>query len=351
MEVQNTQYARPGRRRISRSQFLVILAVIVVIAFGYFFYSASAGKITGLEVALKMTTFIDKTFQPDGSILGGYWCDKSLFDKCRPLSLSPQEPHVGQAIYSYFILSKISGDESYRRKADRAINYVLDGCDTNIKMCEWNFFPLTKYYQETGDRKYLVRGMLRPAESFLVMSDEDVVDDNVGHKLAALFTVTNDPRYKDRLLQIADKEIIGYNVKDPSRNIQLAWSIYVPSYSITKDKRYLVAAENVFDNLDVAAHFKANWSASAVKAADVLLSLADISEKGARYKKQARNLLQLIIDERWDTPENVKFTGDYGFVDAFAADNKPASKAALFNGWLMKSFVLIGDEKFKLPKN
>ena len=170
-------------------------------------------------------------------------------------------------------------------------------------------------------------------------------------RLASLFTVTNDSRYKDRLVKIADKEIIGYNGQAtyPIRNIQLAWSIYVPAYNITKDRKYLAAAERVFDNFDVAAYFSENWSASAVKAGDVLLSLADISEKGSRYKKQARDLLQLIIDERWDTPESTKFTGDYGFVDAFAVEDKPASKASLFNGWLLKLFVLMKDEKFKQP--
>jgi hypothetical protein len=335
--------------------YLPILAVLVIAmaALGYFL--TRPPKITGLEVALKTASFLDKNFPLNGDILGGYFCEKEL-PECKPVKLSTTQPHVGQAIFSYFMLAEASGIQSYRQTADRALDWVLDACETNVKMCEWNFFPLVQYYEKTGQDKYL-KGMLRSAEGFLTMTNEDIVKNNVGHKLASLYNATGDARFRNRLFEVADEELRTPPLEgfiDTFIDIQVAWSIYVPLYRVSGQQQYLKAAEEVFDNFNVAENLDQFNSPElipdAVKAGDVLLSLAELSKNGKEYKKQAHDLVQEIMLRLWDTPENLKFNGDYGFGDSLA-DDSHTYKPALLNGWLIKLFVLMKDEKFVVPTN
>lgn len=335
--------------------FILPILIAVAVGFGYFiFRDKPRPQITGLEVASKTASFLDKTLQPDGSMLGGYSCDSSTADKCLPMALSADQPHYGQAIFSYFLLAEATGDQSHRAKADKAINYVLDRCDTNVLMCEWNFFPLAQYYEKTGEDKYLTRGMLRPAEKFLTMPSYDAIIANVGHKLASLYIATQDERYKNRLVEIADAEL-EKPIENNNLAFQVIWSIYLPAYKISRDAKYLKASEAFFNNYNMAERirleeFKNPASiAYLIKAADGLLGLAELSESRKTYRAQAQAVLQAVLNKLWDAPQNPKFTGDYGFLDVDISVDEKIHKSTLFNGWLIKLFVLMSDEKFEEP--
>jgi hypothetical protein len=331
---------------------LVILAILALWYFGT--QPPEPIKITGLQAAQKTALFLDTTIQADGGMIGGFECDEDEQDKCAPFSLSAVQPHVGQAIFSYFLLEEATGDQTYRAKADRAINYVLDACDTDVRMCEWNFFPLAQYYEKTGEDKYLTRGMLRPAATFLAMPEGDVIKNNVGHKLASLYKATNDTKYRDKLVSVADFAIkeIESSPKDFPYMAQVAWSVFVPAYDITSDQKYLEVALNFFDNFNVIKRidgFK-NQEATvpAIKAADVLVSLSKIAPNGDKYRQQAHQITQEILKYLWDTPQDFKFDGDYGFVDDLSTPGE-ANKLTINNGWIMKILVLLKDDVFLEP--
>lgn len=344
---------------------LALAAAFLVVLGGLYFYSVyrlapvSGPKIIGLEVALKTSTFLDTTIRLDGSMIGGYICGDPTPADCRAENLSAEQPHLGQAIYSYFLLSEATGDLTLREKADRAINHVMDACETDVRMCAWNFFPLAQYYEKTGDEVYLTRGMLPPSEGFLLLPNEEAITNNVGHKLASLYLATQDERFKDRLLEIADAELLTWsegisNTGNAARSIQVAWSIFEPAYRISSDEKYLIAAEQFFAVFDVAkniAQFKDGAVVNvAIKAGDVLLSLSKVSNSGAVYKDQAHRLLQELLNGLWDTPEYKSFSGDYGFIDNMNKDPL-AYKSTLLNGWIMKLFILMKDEVFEQPVN
>lgn len=342
-------------RKFSSSFFLLIVLtlVIIVAVLGYIFRTPTTPTITGLEVALKTALFLDKTLQPDGSMLGGYECEQSAPNKCSPIPLSADMPHTGQAIFGYFLLAEASGDPSYRAKADKSINFVLDRCETDVLMCEWNFFPLAKYYEITKEDKYLTRGMLPPAEKLLAIPDYDAIIGNVGHKLASLYTATKDERYKKRLVEIADAEL-PKPIENPNLAFQVIWSIYLPAYKITGDSKYFLASKEFFDNYNIerrtsSEEFKDVASiVYLIKAADGLLSLAELSENKETYRVKAHAILQTVLNKLWDTPESLKFNGDYGFIEDTITPDK-APKSTLFNGWLIKLFVLMKDDKFNKP--
>lgn len=342
------------KRTILIWSIFILLAIAALGA--YFWASAKPASISGLEIAVKTASFLGKTFRPDGSVLGGFSCSQGSQNKCgTPITLSAAAPHYGQAIFSYVLLAEATGDQSHKAKADRAINYVLDRCDTDIHMCEWNFFPLAQYYEKTKEEKYLTRGMLRPAEQFLTRPDSAVINGNVGHKLASLYRATQDERYKNRLLEIADAELLKQTVS-PDLTFQIIWSIYLPSYKITNDPKYLLASESFFNSYDMAERvmseeFKNPGSiANLIKAADALLSLAELSENREAYRMQAKSVLQAVLNKLWDTPQSLKFNGDYGFLDVdMSTTEEEIHKSTLFNGWLIKLFVLMKDERFEQP--
>ncbi|HEV8601133.1 MAG TPA: hypothetical protein VGQ87_00860 [Patescibacteria group bacterium] len=339
----------------SGSNFIVVILAVIIAVLGYFFLKSGPKtvppppQISGLEIASKTIGFLNKTLQPDGSFLYGYSCDKSIAAKC---VLSPNKPpHSGQGILAYYFLAKATGDQSLRNKADLSINYMLNQCAIDVQFCEWNYFPIYEYYKDTGEQKYL-EGMKKPAEGFLIMADKDVIANNVGLKLGWLFDATKDVRYKNRLLAIADAELKKFpgDSKQFLYPIQVAWSIFLPSYNITKDQKYLSAMEKFFDDLNVPDNLQKFKDATSVaKAADVLFSLSAISDRGKIYKAQAHKVLQELLFQLWDTPQNLKFDGDYGFIDNLADADK-ADKSMLFNGGLLQAYLRFGTGKFEEPK-
>lgn len=351
MEPYQDQAIQPQPPVRSRSFSLrILLAAIAIVAIGgYVFFRLSSPRITGLEVALKTASFLDKTLQPDGSFTSGFICGDSIPGKCEPANDTPV--HTGQAILAYYFLAEATDDQSFMVKADKAMNFVLDRCESDLEFCEWNYFSITQYYEDTQEDKYL-QAMLRPAEKFLSMLNEEAVLSQVGTKLAGLFNATGDVRYKNRLLEIADLELLtqANNTGRADYNMQLAWSVYLPAYQISNDQKYLAVAEEFFGNLKAVENLdKFDQAYSMSKAASVLLDLEEVTGKEI-YRLQAHTIMQEVLLQFWDTSENPKFTGDYGFVDSSDTRLEPgqSTKYMLFSGGIMQQFIKLKSEKFKL---
>ncbi|MEQ1500342.1 MAG: hypothetical protein ABL917_03160 [Parcubacteria group bacterium] len=356
MEPQNIDSSVLEKSKFNKSYlkyFLILLVACIV--FYFVFAPLFQKKYTGLEVAVKINSFLDKSLLKNGGMIAGFGCSKVTKECSEIVPINNNQPHLGQAIYSYYLLGQVTGDASYRAKSDKAMDFVLESCKTNVEMCAWNFFPMSRYYFDTKENKYLI-GMLAPSVQFLRMNSDFVIDQNVGHKLGSLYKATNDEKYKTKLLEVANGELAkwpyGPEVHS-GRSIQVIWSVFLPAYEITKDKKYLVASENYFNTFDLSKNFyRFLFLDPIVKGADALITLSEISEKGAFYKEQAHSTLQLLIDTYWDSPENVKVSGDYGFIEMPERGKENVVwKKTITNGWISKSFIRLPNDKFNLPKN
>lgn len=320
---------------------LLVLLAVAIIAFGLFFLGNIKVKkqLTGFEVASKTSLFLDKTLQSDGSFLSGFICDDSLPDKCA--RVADVAEHSGQAILAYYFLGKTTGNLAFKEKADRAMSFALEKCKSDPRFCELNYFALMQYYRDTREDRYLSEGMLPVAPRFLTLSDEEVVLEQVGTKFAGLFDVTGETRYKDRLLQVADSELLRgeENAGRADYNMQLIWSVYLPAYRLTNDSKYLDAIEIFFNNLD-ATQFAQPYSMS--KAASVWLDLWEATGNKI-YKAKAHDIMQKMLTELWDSPYHPMFTADYGFIDT-----SEFSKYMIFNGGIIQQFLKLGNEKFDI---
>ena len=328
--------------------------VIAVASLWYVFLRTP--QITGLEVALKTASFIDKTLQSDGGMVAGFECDETK-NECNPIAIRNDKLNLtlDQAIYGYFVLAKISGDDGYQTKADRALKLVLGKCQKSVQVCAWNFLPLTRYYFGTKEDRYL-QGMLKPAEQFLVMSNAEIIKQKIGPNLASLYQATGDKRYRKRLLEVADEELLSWprGQSQSSYSIQVVWSVFLPAYTIARDKKYLTASEQFFDSFSLTEYLteyfeRDRFLEAVIKGADALLSLAEISDKGAVYRVLAHEALQEILNKSWDSPQNPQINGDYGFLGTESTGKNIRTKLTVNNGWLVKLFSLMADDKFNLP--
>lgn len=352
--VSNDFYAYNFKYSMQKSRLIIFITLLVVAVVGLWYTFFRTPQITGLEVALKISTFLDKTLQPDGGMVAGFECDSTTHE-CSPIAVKNDKSNLtlDQTIYGYYVLAKISGDDTYQTNADRALDLVLDKCQKTVQVCAWNFLPLARYYFGTKEDRYL-QGMLRPAEEFLVMSNAEIIKQKVGHKLSSLYQATGEERYKKRLLEIADDELLswprGQEGVMATYSIQVIWSIFLPAYDITHDQKYLSASEQFFDSFNLIKYFERGGHIEAVmKGADALLSLSKASSHGAIYRTQAHAVLQEILNKSWDSPQNPQINGDYGFLSTASTDKNTKTKMTINSGWLMRLFGTMADEKFNLP--
>jgi len=331
----------------------VFIIIIVATVLGYMFFKGtfSSPKITGMEVALKTATFLDKTIQSDGSFLFGYFCSSSV--ECFPVhpdfiqNSKLDYFKSDQIINSYLFLEELTGKKSYKDKADKAIQYVLDKCKENKEFCELNFSSIAQYYKTTGNDKYL-SAMLLLANDFL--SKDTLSLEETGRNLAFLFEATQEEKYKNRLLEITNEEMSNPKGSSLDYKISAAWSLYLPAYEVSEDERYLTAIKGTLDDFTVTKNLRVFRDVTnTARLVDILLSLPVTESKDSIYRMQARDILQELLKYTWDTPENKKFNADYGFINNLElSEGKQTSKTALFNGWLARLFALMQDEVFKI---
>ena len=233
------------------------------------------------------------------------------------------------------------------------MDFVLNKCRTNFYMCDWNTSAIAGYYLDTKDKKYLnaILGSTRNKKTLFDLSNQDLINQDAGRSLALLYQATGDERYKKRLLEVADEELLSWpRGRDRLEySIRVAWSVFIPAYTITNDHKYLTASQQLFDNFNLGANFDLGSISieSVLKGADALLTLSEVSNHGGVYKIQAHAVLQESLKQSWDSPENIKSNGDYGFGYPTVRD-KNYVKKALYNGWFIKLFSMMADQKFNL---
>ena len=331
----------------SRLLIFLLLTAIIVVGLWYSFFRTS--QITGLEVALKTSTFLDKTISSDGLMVAGFLCQMGT-GVCNPMPINLNQPNLSEMVYGYYELARVSGDESYLAKSDQVMDSILYKCRTSFQMCDWNISPIASYYLDTNDKRYL-DATFSSAKKLLSLSNKDLIDQNAGRSLALLYQATQDERYKKRLLGAADKELLSWP-QDRDRfeySMRVVWAIFVPAYEVSNDPKYLLASEQFFDSFNLGENFDLDSMPleSILEGVDALLSLSEMSDRGEVYKTQAHVVLQEALNQSWDNPVNLKLNGDYGFGYLMAKDQSYV-KRTLHNGWFIKLFAMMADETFNL---
>lgn len=349
MEPQISTSTEPSRQHKRFTIVLAIIALVLILIIAQLFlpkfslFGIGGERITGLEIAEKAITFIDKTYQEDGSFISGFACDDSFEEKCKMVVDLPE--HTGQGIGAYYGLAKATGNPVYKEKADKAINTVMEKCKTNLQFCELNYFPFYQYYKDTNDQKYLDAGMLPVAQGILLKSDQDTIVTQAGIKLEWLYEITGEDKYKNKLLEVADNNIksLTESPNATDYNMQLVWSVFIPAYKATRDQKYLDFINDFVAKLDIEKNpdfFIQPYSMT--KASNVLLDLYDATGD-VQYKNRAHAIMQKVLTDLWDSPEHTLFTGDYGFINT-----SESSKFMIFNGGIINQFMRLKDEKFEI---
>ncbi|OGF51600.1 hypothetical protein A3I27_04675 [Candidatus Giovannonibacteria bacterium RIFCSPLOWO2_02_FULL_43_11b] len=378
----------------------IILAASAVFAIALMYYAAvylpefigvKAGKrLTGLEIAKKTALFLDKTLKPDGSFELLYECTKND-SACKAIE-SSGPPHTGQILRAYYHLWKTTSDPKYKEKADRAMGFVLDACEKNSDYCEWNYFALHDFYMDFKDDRFK-KAMLKSADKFLNESLENTVNNNNGIKLAALYHVTGEKKYLDKLDKTAKDILDGkfsrgleffvtsdyYVVRN--NDIHIIWSVYLPAYAETQNVIYLNAVKDFFEKSHITEHLGKFDSGAGLgignlaKAWEVLLDLTEIAQgrnphygdlQGSMrtvpealashdepdddpevFYAQAKAIGQHILNERWDSQYNRQFNADYGFLHA--ANKSKNNKSPFYSGWLIQLYLRMLDDSFEPP--
>lgn len=322
----------------------------------------SREKLTGLQVAEKISQFLDKTIEDDGLFQLFYRCDKKIAEGC--IRAEPDKtPHSGMIVMAYWDLYQKTENLAYRQKADRAMSAILKKCQQDDNFCEWNFFPFFTYFQQTKDEKYK-DALLQVADRFFTNQSLDKhVHENHGIKLQILYQVTGDSKYRDKLVKMTDailkgeldnlkkNNVIyqegGLTIRKWSQNF--AWNNFIPAYKATNDDKYLKATQALFDQGQFAKHFddfvKADDYFSLLLALDNLLNLVDFTLTKDTYLSQAREIAQKSLDLLWDSPKRRLFNGDFAMLGHFS--KIPNQKSTLNNGWMARLFLKMEGQTFE----
>lgn len=305
---------------------------------------------SGLEIAKKTALFLDKSIAQEGVFYLTYDCFKDKKD----CYVSPTGGPSGQAIVAYKELFRKTGNAQYRQKADSLVEAYLKLCQNN-NLCATNNTAFLDYFRETGDNKYK-EAILKMAPTITnphSLNDSFINAD--GRKLKVLFEATGDQKYLDQAKILGSRFLNGEFNNDPSnpilytekdfvvrkQDLRLIGYMYLPIYQITGDPKYLAAIQNFFNKANLTNHldqYKPGGELDLILTMDTLLALGD--------KAQAEKIAQVFIKELWDNPNNIKFNGDFGFVQNFSNQNN--YKSTVNNGWLILLFLQMSDRTFNL---
>ncbi len=356
---------------VNRIPIIVGILVVVLIVASYVLFTfqsrvpanqvAFQSRVPTNQVVAMTVRSVDSALdEKTGTFNLFFACDKEK-GTCEPYNDENQPPHMGYAIMSLKRVGEATGNTAYTAKADAIIKIVLERCETDIKHCEWNFFPLYDYYKNTGDSLYR-DAMVKVSDSLLAERPiNDLINNNIPIKWGRLYDVTQEEKYKNRLIASADevmeKPIPGakevYTIGDfsvDSMLTQAMWAVVVPAYRVSKDPKYLAFAEDFFDkakiedNVDKFLPFFAGVSVL-LKGLESILDISSLdASRTGEYRDKAKKISGALLQKRWDTPERTLVNGDYGII-THPTNN---GKATNLQGWFTVLLLQLGEEKISV---
>ena len=340
----------------------VLLLLLGIAALTWLIFSATnkaapSGETSlTLDTASRLAQFVDASLDETTKTYDLFFRCSAIQKTCATVIDPSRPPHMGYATMSLDHVGRAMNDDRLVNKAKKLIDQSVENCEKDARYCEWNFFPLHYYAKTTGDARYRA-SMLKVADT--IMGDRpmrELVGNNLPVKLWLLYDVTKDETYRERLTELADEQLAVYP-RDRQNDdivysyeggdvraydIPIIWSLYLPAYKATGDAKYLKPTTDFFDATRLEDNVDKFWSISAtgdlVKAIEALLDIAEAdSARHDAYRAKAQTIVDILLKERWDTPENVLVNGDNGLLVS------PTEKATNIQGWLIHSVLELAD--------
>ncbi|HEV8601507.1 MAG TPA: hypothetical protein VGQ87_02820 [Patescibacteria group bacterium] len=365
MEETNLSPSSVNNFTIKKLASICIAVLVLLGGIALFRPKPVNSTLTGKQIAEQAFTFLNKTLDPAGGFYYKFECatpkkDCTVGAPYDPVghSFHQMPPHFGHLLLAFRDMGKKTGDTTYTKKADTAMDFILMQCEKDIDYCLWNFSPLIVYWNETKAASYK-NAMLKASEELL--KDRSLADHlalNSGLKLKALYDVTADKSYLALLVKNADKITAGeldkesYNpvlytqdsLEVRGETIKAIWADILPAYNASKDEKYLSFARDYLNKAKLSEHLSQMPTTSELQllvyALDSLwqLSTLDTAAKDT-YLAEAHKIAQYVYQTYADTPKHLKFNGDYGFVDKGVKDS-------LMNGWIVREFIRLSEDTF-----
>jgi rhamnogalacturonyl hydrolase YesR len=311
---------------------------------------------TASEVAALTAKFVDNSLSStDDSHALFHSCSASS-KECVAQNDPLNPPHMGYAIMSLGEVGEKQNDTRLIEKSRLLLDSSIERCDEDYRYCEWNFFPLHEYYKKTGDEKYL-NAMLKVSESVMAQRPvRELIGNNLPVKWWRFYDATNEPQYLEALTSLADAQLETYpterlnddviytdnGVDIRTYDLPIIWALYMPAYQASKDEKYLTPVISFFETANLTEHtdqfFDTTATGNLVKATESLIALGEaLPEDRSKYQQEAHRILERLLQERWDTPENMLINGDYGILVA------PERKATNIQGWITHLLLQLDD--------
>jgi len=343
---------------------IMIVFFIIVIAVTLFFTrsqtkpqtltpSPSPNTMTGLQIAEKTAQFLTKAQDADGRFALRYQC---FLDR-KDCLVSPTITPSSQIIVALNNLSKQTSNNTYKQMADRATEAYLSECQQDAKTCGRNHAGFRDYFKETQDPKFKEALLKISPDLMAKRSLFDRLASSDVNRLASLYEVTGDQKYLELIVEITDQLMAGGADSDPRNTILYTDSgfpvrlhdlmaldfTFLPAYRVTQDPKYLEYVKTYLTKAKLAQNigsFKESNNLS-----ELIYGMDAALQVGSADNFQA--VAQTLINDLWDNPNNVKYNGDFGFLQYYG-EEKGNAKATITNAWFITILLQLKDQTFQI---
>jgi len=338
--------------RMSRQVFVALVIVVVIggLAGAYYYVigsytptqnpteepsseapvsGAEETGITELEAARQIQSFIDSRRTEGGFYKYSYNCEKNLETDCG-LDLIYETTNSWTA-YSNLAMYRATGEKTYlegaKRDADRVIEWCSDSA--NNKMCSWILVQIYELYEETVDKRYS-DFLLSQGETLLNLDnvDDPEIDSQrnstmmlgiEARELALIYKINGDERYVDEAKVRIERAYGGftpdnyimYQFNGNSFKYNSCWPelANIALYEATKDTSYLEQSKDLLDTFDPAINVVyMNFLTNLEPCIELYQRVYDVTGE-KKYMEGAGKMLDYMLKERWDSPENMLVSG------------------------------------------
>ena len=315
--------------------------------------SPSPITMTGLQIAEKTAQFLTKAQDADGRFALRYQC---FLDR-KDCLVSPTITPSSQIIVALNNLSKQTGSNLYKQAADKAIEAYLIECQQDAKTCGRNHAGFRDYFKETQDPKFKEALLKISPDLMAKRSLFDRLASSDVNRLASLYEVTGDQKYLELIVEITDQLMAGGADSDPRNTILYTDSgfpvrlhdlmaldfTFLPAYRVTQDPKYLEYVKTYLTKAKLAQNigsFKESNNLS-----ELIYGMDAALQVGSADNFQA--VAQTLINDLWDNPNNVKYNGDFGFLQYYG-EEKGNAKATITNAWFITILLQLKDQTFQI---
>lgn len=318
----------------------IVALIVVVVAAGagvYYYYSIGglnsvqsqqsvqtqqAGNgMTGLEIAGKISTYMDTQRNPDGF----YNYTSNCGDNC---SFDQVYNNANTwTTYANIGMYQATGDSKYLDAAKRDADTMLAWCSQDSVQCIRVLYQIDRLYQITGDRKYSdfvtseARVLIGPNNPYTYTDDPAAAMyssiDSI--ELADAYNISGDGTLLsaslEKLSNADAKSKGGQLIFESNGNKFYVYGCWpqlakLRLFGVTGDKKYLDGVKAFADAYDMPQMLPSLWFMTDMEPCiDVYQQLGQITGDKA-YTDGSNAMITYVLKNFWDTPASVKVAGD-----------------------------------------